>query len=138
MIGDNPATQGGLQRSVSAVAVNWAKSYGDGERAQEQAIRNNKEGDIVMTGIRVLEVTYEIDAQNNERSQFSVPKPVCRLLGVGPMDNVWVEVTSASGGVTSGATKLKSGTEIYGDGFERCCEPKERIRVRVRVKQSAQ
>lgn len=80
---------------------------------------------------KVLEVRYEIEAQHGAKPQFSVPKKVCDLLGVGSLDPVWIEVWSASKGVTRAATILKSGTEIYGDGLEDCCDRGERIHVTV-------
>jgi hypothetical protein len=90
-----------------------------------------------MANHKILEVNkasstarFEINAQNGQSCQFSIPKEVCDLLGISPQDRIWIGVSSARG-VTKSNTKLKSGREIYGDGLKDACNPGERIRGRV-------
>jgi|BogFormECP03_OM2_1039629.scaffolds.fasta_scaffold29676_1 hypothetical protein len=84
-----------------------------------------------MADYKILEVRYEIDAHNNPSPRFTVPEPVRKVLDISASDDLWVEVSSPVKGVTRKMTRLKSGPEIYGDGLQDCCDPGERICVRV-------
>lgn len=63
---------------------------------------------------RVFTVRYEIKAQHWRDGQFSVPKKVVDILALQQGDDVILEVISCNGSKNL-ITKMKSGSEIYGD-----------------------
>lgn len=66
----------------------------------------------------ITSVTFRIKAQSHKKGQFSVPKKVCELLGLADGDSIYLVVQAISGAlIFDGETQLRSGREIYGDGF---------------------
>ena len=76
----------------------------------------------------IISVTFEVDAQNHKDGQFSVPKAVCSILGLDAGEDITVIIES-SASKPKIATKLASGTEIYGSEIAQYVKAGQRIRV---------
>ncbi|MFN8460784.1 MAG: AbrB/MazE/SpoVT family DNA-binding domain-containing protein [Anaerolineales bacterium] len=66
--------------------------------------------------------------QSHKDGQFTVPKEVCELLGVGNGDEIEVEIKGQKI-----LTKLASGTEVYGSEFTPLIKAGERIRISINL-----
>ena len=61
-------------------------------------------------------MTFEINPQKHNDGQFTIPKQVCDLLKLKPLDEIDLLVRDHNGKrLLIGTFKLKSGTEIYGE-----------------------
>lgn len=76
----------------------------------------------------IISVTFEINAQHHRDGQFSVPKKVCDILGLGNGDDIKLIVATAAGRVEANA-KLKSGMEIYDPVFKQYVKSGDLITV---------
>jgi len=74
-------------------------------------------------------ITYTISAQSDD-ARFSVPKPICDLLDVGPGE--MLRICIRNGDMTLHTqTHLKSGREVYGEQFRKFINPGDELRVTV-------
>lgn len=61
---------------------------------------------------RILKVTFEAEAQKTDDGKFTVPLNVVKALGLAEDGEIHLEIWSHSG-LTSGAYRMASGTEVY-------------------------
>ncbi|HYO49304.1 MAG TPA: hypothetical protein VEW94_05585 [Chloroflexia bacterium] len=61
----------------------------------------------------IYAVTFESEAQSHKDGQFSIPKEVCKILGLTSNDEIYLDIRTPSGRVKV-CKQLKSGFEIYG------------------------
>jgi len=78
---------------------------------------------------RVFEIRFEHNAQSATPGRFTVPKAVVDLLGVDASSDLLIEVTSHKGSMSK-TTRLRSGSEIYGD-FDGHFNPGELLSIRI-------
>lgn len=78
---------------------------------------------------KVLSVTFETNAQSHKDGQFTVPREVCDLMGIGNGDMIMVEIKGHKI-----SAKLASGTEVYGPEFRELIKAGERIVVAISYK----
>lgn len=78
--------------------------------------------------LRIMAVTFEINAQESSAGKFSIPAKIQEIIDVSGNDAFPI-IVEAKAGTFAGKVVMKSGPEIYGPDIRQVVQNGERIRV---------